>query len=101
MEPVPGGASNWSIGGDGSMSGGDPTYGKPPRAAADPSFTHGGRARESSNSYANGNSQNTGNFISDRASTRVSNAPGENILLAVLFCFAISHAHALSIELMT
>ena len=34
------------------------------------------RARGSSNAYANGASQNTGNFITDRSSTRIHAPPG-------------------------
>ncbi len=40
------------------------------------SRAHGARSRRSSNSYANGSSQNTGNVITDRSSTRISAPPG-------------------------
>eukprot|EP00750_Incisomonas_marina_P001538 INCI11311.1.p1 GENE.INCI11311.1~~INCI11311.1.p1 ORF type:complete len:395 (+),score=66.34 INCI11311.1:381-1565(+) len=38
----------------------------------------GARSRVSGNSYANGSSQNTGNVITDRSSTRVAQQPGGN-----------------------
>ena len=44
--------------------------------SVDPGFSHGSRAQVSSNSYANGASQNTGNVMTGRSSTRVSNPPG-------------------------
>jgi len=51
--------------------------------------THGGndafgaRGRVSSNSYASGSSQNTGNVITDRSSTRVAQQPGGNSSLSL------------------
>jgi SPIRAL1-like protein len=39
-------------------------------------IAHGARMRISSNSYANGANQNSGNFITDRSSTRIHAPPG-------------------------
>jgi SPIRAL1-like protein len=55
---------------------GQPGQGAQPYAAQQPDFAHGNRQTHGSNSYANGASQNTGNFVTDRATTRVSNPPG-------------------------
>merc|ERR1719183_2859791 len=39
-------------------------------------YAHGARLKVSSNSYANGANQNTGNFVTDRCTTRVAQPPG-------------------------
>jgi SPIRAL1-like protein len=49
---------------------------QPGQQPAEGDFTHGARMRHSSNSYANGSHQNTGNFITERSSTRIHAPPG-------------------------
>lgn len=79
--------------GYGQPSGG---YGQPPRGGyGQPQGggygQHGGASaafgardsRVSSNSYANGSSQNSGNVITDRSSTRVAQQPGGNSTLSL------------------
>jgi SPIRAL1-like protein len=92
----PGGASNWSIGGGGGGGGGgSPRNAKnqvapapPPQQQQQGGFgqqQQQGQGQESfgrdvrqgsSNAYASGSNQNVGNFLSDRATSRVLAPPG-------------------------
>jgi SPIRAL1-like protein len=83
----PGGTSNWSIGGGGGGGGGSPRNAKnqvapapPPQQQHQQGQGQGSFGRDvrqgSSNAYASGSNQNVGNFLSDRATSRVLAPPG-------------------------
>lgn len=75
----PGGSSALSLAWDqqaepqGSITGG---RGRAPVPGYQHNQGFGQRPKESSNSFASGSNQNSGNFISDHPSTRVMQAPG-------------------------
>lgn len=75
--------------GDGALGGGGRQPPAQPEAHGDERFgghTFGQRVRESSNSYASGGNQNSGNVLTDVPTTRVAQAPGGSSSLSLSWC---------------